>query len=65
MKKIGENIICKNDVECKNKGTENFCFRYPNLDVDYGVCANSISEANNLSFKIFTKDCLKMPTLSA
>jgi hypothetical protein len=68
---FGENLICQDDTECKNKGTGNFCVRSSNLDVEYGVCADSISEAKDLIFNIVssksksTKDFLKMPTMAA
>ncbi|XP_045798107.1 albumin-1-like [Trifolium pratense] len=53
MKMVGENFICQNDAECKNKGSRNVCVRFPKADVEYGVCADSISEAENLIFKDF------------
>ncbi|CAJ2670204.1 unnamed protein product [Trifolium pratense] len=55
VKIVGENLICQNDVECKNKGAGNFCVRSPKPDLEYGVCANFTSEAENLIFKIFSK----------
>ncbi|WJX81718.1 hypothetical protein P8452_64565 [Trifolium repens] len=67
VKIVGKNFICQDDIECKNKGTVNFCVRSPKFDMEYGVCADSISEAENLMFKIFskskfTKDFLGMST---
>ncbi|GAU18252.1 hypothetical protein TSUD_175940 [Trifolium subterraneum] len=67
VKIIGENLICQDDTECKNKGTKNFCIRSPKPDVEYGLCADSTYEAENLIFKIFskskfTKDFLEMAT---
>ncbi|CAJ2670202.1 unnamed protein product [Trifolium pratense] len=67
VKKIGKNLICQYDAECKNKKIENYCVRFPKADVEYGVCADSISEAQNLIFKIFSKSKLtndSMPTIT-
>jgi hypothetical protein len=69
VKIVGENLnlICKDDIECKNNGSGNFCVRSLESDLEYGVCANSISDAENLIFKIFsksnsTKDFLEVST---
>ncbi|PNY10533.1 albumin [Trifolium pratense] len=66
VKIVGENLICQDNAECKNKGTKNFCVRYPKPDVEYGVCADSIFEAENLILKIFSKSKLpkeEIPTI--
>ncbi|WJX81708.1 hypothetical protein P8452_64556 [Trifolium repens] len=55
VKIVGENLICQDDTECKNKKNGKFCVRSPNSDLEYGVCADSISKAENLLFKIFSK----------
>ncbi|WJX81706.1 hypothetical protein P8452_64554 [Trifolium repens] len=57
VKIVGENLnlICIDDTECKNNASGNFCVRSLKSDLEYGVCANSISEAENLIFKIFSK----------
>jgi hypothetical protein len=57
VKIVGENLnlICKDDIECKNNGSGNLCVRSLESDLEYGVCANSISDAENLIFKIFSK----------
>ncbi|GAU18254.1 hypothetical protein TSUD_175960 [Trifolium subterraneum] len=68
VKIVGKNLKCQDDVECKNKGTRNSCVRSsPQPDMEYGVCADSISEAQNIMFNIFskskfTKDLLGMLT---
>jgi hypothetical protein len=58
VKIVGKNLICQDDTECKNKETRNFCIRSPKPDMEYGVCADSISEAQNLIFNIFYKSKL-------
>ncbi|CAJ2670199.1 unnamed protein product [Trifolium pratense] len=66
VKIIGKNLICQDDAECKNKEIRNYCVRFPKPNVEYGVCANSISEAENLLFKIFSKSKLtkeEIPTI--
>jgi len=66
VKKIGEHPnLCESHVECKKKGSGSFCARFPNLDVDYGWCFASKSEAEDIFSKStteskFTKDFLKM-----
>lgn len=64
---IGENHpnICHSHVECMNKGSGSFCAHSPILNVDYGWCFASKSEAEDLFFKFatkskFTEDLLKM-----
>ena len=37
--------LCQCHNECINKGSGNFCARYPNHYVDYGWCFNSGSDA--------------------
>ncbi|KAK2414170.1 hypothetical protein QL285_036795 [Trifolium repens] len=54
VKIVGKNLICQDDTECKNKETENFCIRTSKAEMEYGVCADSIFEAQNLIFKIFS-----------
>ncbi|KAK2414169.1 hypothetical protein P8452_59678 [Trifolium repens] len=54
VKIVGKNLICQDDTECKNKETGNFCTRTSKPDMEYGVCADSIFEAQNLIFKIFS-----------
>jgi hypothetical protein len=34
VKIVGENLICQDDTECKNKETGNFCIRSPKPDMD-------------------------------
>jgi hypothetical protein len=55
VKIVGENLICQDDTKCENKKTGKLCVRSPNSDLEYGVCADSISKAENLLFKIFSK----------
>jgi len=57
VKKIGEHPnLCESHVECKNKGSGNFCGRFPNHDVEYGWCFASKYEAEEFT----TKSKLKM-----
>ncbi|WVZ02140.1 hypothetical protein V8G54_022946 [Vigna mungo] len=37
--------LCQSDDECMKKGSGNFCARYPNNYIDYGLCFDSDSEA--------------------
>jgi hypothetical protein len=55
VKIVGENLICQDDTKCRNNGSGNFCVRSLKSDLEYGVCADSISEAENLILKIFSK----------
>jgi hypothetical protein len=58
VKIVGEYLICQDDIECKNKETGNICIRTSKPDMEYGVCAYSKFEAQNLIFKIFSKSNL-------
>jgi hypothetical protein len=58
VKIVGEYLICQDDIECKNKETGNICIRTSKPDMEYGVCADSKFEAQNLIFKIFSKSNL-------
>ncbi|RDX74561.1 hypothetical protein CR513_45680, partial [Mucuna pruriens] len=44
--------LCQSHDECIKKGNGNFCARYPNPGMDYGLCVNSET----------LKGFLKMPT---
>lgn len=66
MKKMVEENpnLCHSDTECRNKGSGNYCARFPNSDLKYGWCFASIAEAED-AFKMassykFNKDFLKM-----
>ncbi|XP_020208147.1 albumin-1 [Cajanus cajan] len=51
--------LCQSHLECKKKGSGNFCARYPNNYMDYGWCFDSDSEAQAL------KGFLAMPRVIA
>ncbi|KEH34662.1 albumin I [Medicago truncatula] len=56
--------LCWSHTECTEKGSGNYCARFPNSNLKYGLCFPSISEAVN-TFKMasslkFEKDFLKM-----
>jgi len=69
-KKVEEHLnLCQSHTECTNKGSGNYCGRYPNSDIKYGFCFASISEAEDV-FKMaynskFKNDFLKMPATTA
>ncbi|CAJ2670201.1 unnamed protein product [Trifolium pratense] len=69
VKIVGKNLICQDDAECKNKKTGNFCVHSPKPDLEYGVCADSMIDAEHLILKIFsksnlTKGFLEMPIIT-
>ncbi|XP_058752170.1 albumin-1-like [Vicia villosa] len=53
--------LCESHADCTRKGSGSFCAYYPKLDLKYGWCFDSNSDAE-ASFKNFlSSESLKMP----
>ncbi|VFR02431.1 unnamed protein product [Cuscuta campestris] len=55
--------LCQSDEECMKKGSGDLCARYPNPDIEYGWCINSVASAAS-NVPLNAAPFLKMPAAS-